>query len=149
GTLATPFDTGGMQSAVGMLVHDGALWACNSNSATGDIAEIVGFELGSGDELVRHAFPSDGDNPQGSGFCNDLTFDADGNLYATDSFGDAATNPDDARRSRIIRVPADDLMNPDSAEVWLEHDDFEVAADAFGLNGIDADGNTRLFVVRA
>lgn len=149
GTLAMPFDTSGMQAAVGMLVHDGALWVCNSSPATGDIAEVVAFELETGEELVRHAFPSDAGNEQGSGFCNDITFDTDGNLYATDSFGDAATNPDGARRSRIVRVPAADLMNAGSAEVWLEHDDFEVPSNAFGLNGLDADGASRLFVVRA
>lgn len=149
GTLATPFDTSGMQAAVGMLVHDGALWVCNSSPSTGDVAEVVAFELEGGSELVRHPFPSDAGNEHGVGFCNDLCFDADGNLYATDSFGDAATNPDGVRRSRIVRVPAADVMTPGSAETWLEHDDFEVPADAFGLNGIDADGASRLFVVRS
>jgi sugar lactone lactonase YvrE len=148
GTLTMPFDTGDMTSAVGMIVHDGSLWVCNSSSATGDVAEVVAFDLESGEELVRHPFPSEAGNERGSGFCNDITFDADGNLYATDSFGDAATNPEDARRSRILRVSAADLTSPGAAELWLEHDDFEVPADAFGLNGIDADGAERIFVVR-
>jgi sugar lactone lactonase YvrE len=138
-----------MQSAVGMIVRDGLLWACNSNAMTGEVAEVVGFDLASGEEVVRHAFPSDTGNSHGVGFCNDITFDADGNLYATDSFGDPATNPADARRSRILRVPAADVLSPGPAELWLEHDDFEVPAAAFGLNGIDADGAARLFVVRS
>lgn len=149
GALDMPFDTSGMSSAVGMLVHDGVLWVCNSNAMTADVAEVVAFDLETFEELVRHPFPSDAGNEQGAGFCNDLAFDADGNLYATDSFGDPATNPDDARRSRILRVPAADVMTAGSAELWLEHDDFEVPADAFGLNGIDADGASRIFVVRS
>jgi sugar lactone lactonase YvrE len=151
GTSTMPFDTSGLDGAVGMIVHDGTLWVCHSSpAATEDLAEIVGFDLESGEELVRHPFPSDDDDlTQGSGFCNDLTFDASGNLYATDSFGDSATNPAGMHASRIIRVPADDIMTDGSAELWLEHASFVVPDTAFGLNGIDADGDDRIFVVRA
>jgi sugar lactone lactonase YvrE len=151
GTVSMPFDTSALDGAVGMIVHEGALWVCHSSPAAMDpLAEIVGFDLESGDELVRHPFPSDdADLMQGSGFCNDLAFDASGNLYATDSFGDSATNPSGMRHSRIIRVPADDLMTEGSAEVWLEHASFMVPDTAFGLNGIDADGDDRIFVVRS
>jgi hypothetical protein len=146
-----PFDTSGLAGVVGMIVHEGALWVCHSSpAATDPLAEIVAFDLESGDELVRHPFPTDdGDLEQGSGFCNDLAFDATGNLYATDSFGDSATNPSGTRESRIIRVPADDLMTEGSAEVWLEHASFAVSDMAFGLNGIDADGDDRIVVVRS
>jgi sugar lactone lactonase YvrE len=149
GTLTMPFDTSDLVGVVGMLVHDGALWACHSSTQM-DLAEIVAFDLESGDELVRHPFPTeDADLEQGSGFCNDIAFDADGNLYATDTFGDSATNATAMRQSRIIRVPADDVMTEGSAEVWLEHASFNVADTAFGLNGIDADGSDRIFVVRS
>jgi hypothetical protein len=145
-----PFDTSGLEGAVGMNIHDGALWVCHSSPTTPDVAEVVGFDLECGDEIARHPFPSEDDElTQGSGFCNDITFDASGNLYATDSFGDSATNPTAMRQSRIIRVPADDLATDGSAEVWLEHALFAVPDTAFGLNGIDADGDERLFVVRA
>jgi sugar lactone lactonase YvrE len=149
GTLTMPFDTSDLVGVVGMIVHEGALFACHS-STTMPVAEIVGFDLESGDELVRHPFPTEDDDlTQGSGFCNDLAFDADGNLYATDSFGDSATNPTATRQSRIIRVPADDVMTDGSAEVWLEHAGFMVTDTQFGLNGIDADGSDRIFVVRS
>jgi hypothetical protein len=114
-----------------------------------DVAQIIGFDLESGEELVRHDFPStDATLTEGSGFCNDLAFDADGNLYATDSFGDSAENPTATRASRLIRVPADDLMTANSAETWLEDPGFVVADDAFGLNGIVAADGT-LYVARA
>jgi sugar lactone lactonase YvrE len=150
GTWSMPFDTSGIEGVVGMNIDDGALWVCHASPTLSDVAEIVGFELESGEEIARHPFPSEDDElTQGSGFCNDITFDASGNLYATDSFGDSAANPTATRRSRIIRVPADDLATDGSAEVWLEHDSFVVPDTAFGLNGIDADGDERLFVVRA
>jgi hypothetical protein len=134
-----------------MIVHGGALWACHSSTSPDEpVAEVVGFDLETGDEIARHPFPSEDDElTRGSGFCNDLTFDADGNLYATDSFGDSATNPTTARASRILRVRAGELASDGPAEIWLEDAAFVVAADAFGLNGIDADGDDRIFVVRS
>jgi sugar lactone lactonase YvrE len=150
GSLSTPFATSGFEAIVGMVVHDGVLWLCHSSPSGAALAQVIAFDLATHAELVRHSFPSaDAALTEGSGFCNDITFDANDNLYATDSFGDAATNPDDALESRIIRVAAADLMTPNSAEVWLAHEDFVVPAGAFGVNGIDADGSDRLFVVRA
>src|SRR5690606_3891414 len=126
------------------------LWVCHSAPTGVEVAQIIGFDLDTGDEVVRHNFPTENDDLEsGSGFCNDLTFDTDGNLYATDSFGDSATNASGERASRIIRVAAEDLMTESSAEIWLASDEFVVTDAQFGLNGISADGNARLFVVRS
>jgi sugar lactone lactonase YvrE len=151
GTVSMPFDTTELEGVVGMIVHEGQLWVCHSSPAAAEpLAEIVGFDLETAEEIARHPFPSeDAELTRGSGFCNDLTFDADGNLYATDSFGDSATNPEDTRASRILRVAADELGTDGPAEVWLEHEEFAVPAEAFGMNGIDADGSDRIFAVRA
>jgi sugar lactone lactonase YvrE len=151
GTISMPFDTSELVGVVGMVVHDGALWVCHSSPAAEEpVAEIVGFDLATNEEIARHPFPSEDEElAQGSGFCNDLTFDADGNLYATDSFGDVATNAEDERASRILRVAAGDLATDGPAEVWLADPEFVVPADAFGMNGIAADGSDRVFAVRA
>lgn len=152
GTITTPFDTEGLRGVVGLTVHDDMLWLCHSNPTLGvELAQIVGFDLDTGEEVVRHNFPaSDTDLEEGSGFCNDLDFDADGNLYATDSFGDSVANADSGtRNSRIIRVPADDLLTPNSAEEWLVHASFEVPSDAFGVNGISVFGDSVFVVVSA
>jgi len=148
GTISTPFETSDFGAIIGLNLHDSVLWACRS---TDSAAQVIGLDIESGAELVRHAFPSEDPelNEEGSGFCNDLTFDGDGNLYATDSFGDAGANLPATRQSRIIRVLAGDLMTPNSAETWLDDPEFVVPDTAFGLNGIDADGSDRIFVVRA
>jgi sugar lactone lactonase YvrE len=146
-TLTTPFETDDLVGVVGMVVEGDALWVCHSSPVVQNVAQIVGFDLESGAELVRHSFPSeDATLTRGSGICNDLAFDGNGNLYATDSFGDAATNPAGMHASRILRVSAADLMTANSAEVWLEDPAFVVTDAQFGVNGIDFDGNDRLFV---
>jgi sugar lactone lactonase YvrE len=149
GTLSTPFDTDMLSGVVGLTVQGDRLWVCHSSPmAMGGPAQIVGFDMATGGELVRHNLPSDdGTLDEGSGFCNDLTLDAAGNLYATDSFGDAATNPAGMRQSRIVRVAAADLMTVNSAETWLRVAEFDVTSEQFGVNGIVADGSARLFVV--
>lgn len=147
-SVLMPFDTEGLLGVVGVYAGDGVLWACHSSPTGADVAEIVGFDIVTGDELVRHRFPSiDATLTGRTGFCNDLTIDDAGNLYVTDSFGDGATNPRDERQSRILRVAVEDLLNDDSAEVWLQHSAFVVPGDAFGVNGIDANGSSSIFTV--
>ncbi len=116
-------------SAVGMVVDEAneVLWVCAANSQNGEDPEIVGFALADGGEVARHPFE---DN---AGFCNDLIQDADGNLYATDSFGD-----------RLVKLAAADLMTDASeAATWLTDGAF--ASDGFGLNGIAADSAGALY----
>jgi sugar lactone lactonase YvrE len=62
-----------------------------------------------------------------NGFCNDMTMDADGNLYATDSW-----------YPRILRLPA----GGDTLEEWVVNPDVFPSADPWHLNGIDIDPST-------
>lgn len=65
-------------------------------------------------------------------FCNDLTFDGAGNLYATDSFSGA-----------IVELAAGD----DKLETFVRDPRFAaVAQGAFGLDGIAYDGAGSLYV---
>ena len=119
----------GEVSAVGMVIDpdESALWVCAASSSTGENPEIVGFALADGAELARHPFAD------GAGFCNDLVLDPDGNLYATDSFGD-----------RLMVVAAADRMTDGSdATEWLGDPAFE--SDGFGLNGIAVDSRGTIF----
>ena len=111
-------------SAVGMVVDEdqGVLWVCASDASGAAGSDIVGFDVASGAELARHAFPD-------GGFCNDLALDGAGNLYATDSF-----------LARVLVVKAADLMTDGEAAVWLSDERFEVEPGVFGLNGIAVNG---------
>ena len=116
-------------SAVGMAVDPDrdALWICAADSSTGEGPAIVGFALADGAELARHPFTD------GAGFCNDLALDGQGNLYATDSFGD-----------RLVVVAAADLLTDGSeAAEWLTDPAF--GSEGFGLNGIAVDSTDTVF----
>ena len=113
--------------ALGLLIDEARslLWACASNPFVGSPPAIVGFDLASGEEAVRHGFPDD------TGLCNDLALSDDGDLYATDSLA-----------HRIIRVDAGEARRPDSARTWLADPAFVVPEGTFGLNGVVFDGDT-------
>jgi sugar lactone lactonase YvrE len=69
-----------------------------------------------------------------NGFCNDMTMDAEGNLYATDSW-----------YPRILRLPAGATAT-DMLEEWVTSTVFP--SDQWHLNGIDVDQSTNtLYVV--
>ena len=151
------------RGVIGLTVDDtrNLLWFCDSNPAAAvPGAAIVGVSLDDGSEVVRHAMPNPGGAPApdagsapdagtvadagasdaGSApppaaapasFCNDLIVDATGNLFATDSSG------------RIFRVPANAVLAPNSASVWLTGPAAAPAtAGGFGANGIDLVGGT-------
>src|SRR5262249_21608372 len=66
-----------------------------------------------------------------NGFCNDITVDADGNVYATDSW-----------YPRILRLK----KGGSALEEWVNNPTF--GADQWHLNGIDVDQDTgNLYVV--
>jgi hypothetical protein len=155
-TTAMPFVPAGVaeRGVVGMTVDDNRdlLWFCDSNPlAAVRGGAIVGVSIEDGSEVVRHVMP----NPGSSGapdagavaadagadagdagtppapatqiftFCNDLIVDATGNLLATDSSG------------RIFRVPAANVMTPNSASVWLEVPEIgPPMPGGFGANGL-------------
>ena len=80
--------------------------------------------------------PADPDAPAGiNGFCNDITIDAEGNVYATDSW-----------YPRILRASEGRQDDTTPLEVWVTDPTF--GADKWHLNGIDVDQATRtLYVV--
>jgi hypothetical protein len=149
------------RGVIGLTVDDtrNLLWFCDSNPAAAvQGAAIVGVSLDDGTEVVRHALPNPGSTPApdagapadagvvadagasdaGSApapalasFCNDLIVDGTGNLFATES------------RGRIFRVPAANVLSPNSASVWLTGPAAEPAMPGgFGANGIDIVGGT-------
>lgn len=132
GTITELVPAGGpLLNPVGIVVdatHD-ALVVCNSDFSFATLPSIDWISLADGSVLASHAF----DAP---GFCNDLTIDGEGNVYATDSAG-----------ARILRVAGIDRMSDTPAETWATDPDFEVGPGEFGLNGIAFDGDDGIYVV--
>ena len=115
----------GLLSVIGIIVDDKhkLLWACSSNPGVTNYpsdnpVSLKAFDLSSGDIINSYPFP-------GGGFCNDITIDTKGNVYATDSF-----NP------RILRLN----KSENRLETWLENDFFK--GEGFNLNGITYVDNT-------
>jgi len=130
---------------IGLKVDDDRelLWFCDSNPQNNpSTAAVVGVSLDDGEEVVRHNLAAPGVD---SMFCNDLIVDPDGNLWVTESFGGI-----------IYRIDADDVMNADSAEIWMQGGPAAPPAGGFGPNGLTLvggqlvvanAGNGNLFVV--
>jgi sugar lactone lactonase YvrE len=135
----------GLVSVIGLLADDvnGVLYACSSDAGNSDQAgdaqaAIKAFDLADGTFIASYEWPAyaepwvdlqDSGVPNGvNGFCNDMTLDADGNLYATDSW-----------YPRILRLPAGGT----ALEEWLvDTSGTFPAADPWHLNGIDIDRST-------
>lgn len=133
-TEAEPFVADGVvQTAViGLKVDEerDLLWFCDSNPTdmprTG---AVVGVDIDSGEEVVRHALEADG---QDSLFCNDLIVDPDGNLWVTESIA-----------GLIYRIDSADVMDADSAEIWMNGGLAGPAMPgAFAANGLVLAGDT-------
>jgi sugar lactone lactonase YvrE len=116
----------GLVNTIGLYADEarGTLWACSSDLAgTSGIAPgLKAFDLATGEPAGSFDFP-------GGGFCNDIAIDADGNVYATDSFA-----------ARILTLP----VGGTELEVWIEDDRF--GGEGFNLNGIEVDGDAVLTV---
>ena len=80
----------GLQSVFGVLVDDarGLLWVCSNPNTlveprqTG-LAMVKAFTLSSGQLMADYPFPAD----SGPALCNDITIDANGDVYASDTVG--------------------------------------------------------------
>ena len=101
--------TNELVSVIGLYVDDASdtLYVCSSDAGnspqTGTAqAAIKAFKLPDGEFVASYEWPEysgtqwTDEVPEGvNGFCNDMTMDADGNLYATDSW-----------YPRVVRLPA-------------------------------------------
>jgi sugar lactone lactonase YvrE len=136
-----PNNVNGLLSVLGLYADSAndVLYVCssdagNSQRAGAAPAAIVTFTLSDGSFVERYEWP-EYSGPQWTdevaagltGFCNDLTMDADGNLYATDSW-----------YPRILRLPA----GGDELEEWLVAPSVFPSADPWHLNGIDIDASS-------
>ena len=81
-----PDAVNGLQSVFGVLAHEPSrtLWVCSVPNpfkppVAGGVAELVAFDLGSGQLKARYVFP-----PPRS-VCNDMTVARDGSVYAADT----------------------------------------------------------------
>jgi sugar lactone lactonase YvrE len=122
---AEPFieaGTNGLVSVLGLYVDHtrNLLWACSSDygnarlSGTAPVG-IKAFALSTGAARGSYDFP-------GGGFANDLTIDARGNLYVTDSW-----------TPRILRLAG----GGSTLEEWIN--DPQLGIEQWSLNGIDID----------
>jgi sugar lactone lactonase YvrE len=121
----------GLVSVLGLYADEASntLWACSSDAGNSKLkgtapVGIKAFDLKTGAAKGSYDFP-------GGGFCNDLTVDAKGNVYATDSW-----------KPRILRLTAGGT----ALEEWIN--DPQLGADQWSLNGLDFDRtNNVLYVV--
>ncbi len=93
-----PDAVNGLQSVFGVLAHEPSrtLWVCSvpnpfKSPVAGGVAELVAFDLASGQLKARYAFPS----PRS--VCNDMTVARDGSVYAADT-----------QNGRILKLPPHD-----------------------------------------
>ena len=119
----------GLVTVLGLFADDerNLLWVCNSDWEASNLAgtapvAILSFDLQTGEPVGSYEFPD-------GGFCNDLTVDEAGNVYASDSWS-----------PRILRLPADG----DTLEVWVEDEIF--GTEQWSLNGLDV-ANSELYIV--
>jgi len=131
-------------SVLGMAVSADAktLWVCNTVTSPPDgelsTAAIVGIDAGTGKVTATHELPASA----AGAFCNDIVIAANGNLWATESFG-----------GRIFRILAADLPNSAPATTWLQDSalaggDQGPEKGKFGANGL-ALMSGKLFVVNS
>ncbi len=112
-TLVEPGALGG--AALGLKVHDGALWACVTDLAAPENSALVRLDPATGAEQARHPLP-------GGGICNDMIFADDGTAYVTES-----------SRNDVLRLTPD----ADALEVWFTGDALPpVGGMGYGFNGL-------------
>jgi sugar lactone lactonase YvrE len=129
--------TNGLVSVLGLYATADTLWVCNSDAGNGELAgdapaALKSFDLATGDLTGSWDWPPfatplpEADTGGVNGFCNDITVDADGNVYATDSW-----------YPRILRLAAG-ATETDELEEWVV-DTTVFPQTQWHLNGIDID----------
>ena len=121
----------GLVSVLGLYADDATntLWVCSSDAGNGKLTgtapvAVKAFDLQTGAAKGSYDFP-------GGGFCNDLTVDAAGNVYASDSWS-----------PRVLRLP----VGGKALEEWVK--DPVLGADQWSLNGLDIDqGKNVMYIV--
>ncbi|GMU01498.1 hypothetical protein KH5H1_56180 [Corallococcus caeni] len=109
--------------------HD-TLWACTYDDTLppAQPSHLAAYSLTTGAQTLDLVMPGE------SGGCNDVTLDAAGNVYATDSFANT-----------IVRLP----VGGSQLETWASDAAFEASEPgAFTLNGLTWDGGNTLYVVK-
>ncbi|RKH20056.1 hypothetical protein D7X74_05080 [Corallococcus sp. CA047B] len=109
----------------------GTLWACTYDDTLppAQPAHLAAYALATGELLASHPLPGP------SGFCNDVTLDAAGNVYATDSFANS-----------IVRL----ALGGKELTTWATDEAFDpVTPGDITLNGIAYDGAGGLHVVKS
>jgi sugar lactone lactonase YvrE len=136
-----PAGSNGLVSVLGMYADDptNTLWVCSSDAGNGQrtgMAPVAlkAFNLTTGDPTASFNWPAPTGTPipntTVNGFCNDVTVDADGNVYATDSW-----------YPRIVRL----RKGMTAMDVWVN--DPVLGAGQWHLNGLDVDQSSgNLFV---
>ena len=137
-----PAGSNNLVSVLGLYADDptNTLWVCSSDAGNGARAGMApvalkSFDLTTGAAKNSYAWPAPTTTPIAgatvNGFCNDVTVDADGNVYATDSW-----------YPRILRLK----KGATALDQWVS--DPVLGAGQWHLNGLDVDQSTgNLFVV--
>jgi sugar lactone lactonase YvrE len=121
----------GLVSVLGMYADDatGTLWVCSSDAGNAKLTgtapvAVKAFDLETGAAKGSYDFP-------GGGFCNDITIDAEGNVYASDSWS-----------PRVLRLP----VGGDALVEWVN--DPVLGVEQWSLNGLDIDqGQNVMYIV--
>jgi len=79
-----PDETNGLATVFGVLADDarGLLWVCSNNMGGGSGPAIKTFSLADGSFVANHPLAADG-----PAMCNDMTIDANGDVYASETSG--------------------------------------------------------------
>jgi len=123
-----PGAANGLATVFGVLADDarGLLWLCsNQMTPPPGAASVKAFALDDGRLVATYPFPADA----GPALCNDITIDANGDVYASDTVG-----------GRILKLPAGGR----ALEYWAASDHF-MAIDgiSFGPGGVLYANNIR------
>jgi len=137
-----PAGSNGLVSVLGIYADDptNTLWVCSSDAGNGSRTgtapvALKAFNLTTGEAKSSYAWPAPPTTmipgTTVNGFCNDLTVDADGNVYATDSW-----------YPRIVRLK----KGATALDTWVN--DATLGSGQWHLNGIDVDQSSgNLFVL--